>query len=154
MTEITYLDKDGEEKTFSIELPEKLYCRLTLDYKFDYASLSEQDYANDPADMYYYTELMAADHPLFAFIAGYRYTAIEHTPELDVKFDEVITYNDITVKGDSLDNLTYDIFYITNPVPVEADDYVPPTVVVNDPANAPVIPAVEPPADPRNLPLA
>lgn len=127
MTTITYLTQDRETKTFDIELPQSIYCRINLQNNFDFAGLSANDFINDPKDMYYYQELLTADSPLFSFIVLYRQEIILNTEEIDLIFDEVVTYNDIyTTYNEETKEYTFDTVFIDRPPVVQADDYVPP----------------------------
>lgn len=150
MTEITYLDKSGEEQVFSVELPEKLECRLDyFSFAIIWAALEESFYSDDPKDMYHYTEIVCEDFPILCFMLVAKYELIELTDELRTVYDEIVTcYSPLVVETETGYGYTVKDHVITPPV--VAPDYVPPTVVVEPrPEDAPVIPAVTPPPEPE-----
>lgn len=143
MTEITYLNTAGEEQTFSVELPEKLQCRLDyFSFAIIWAALEEAFYSDDPQDMYHYTEIVCEDFPLLCFMLAVKYQLITVTQELDAIYDEIVTcYTPLVVETENGHGYTLKHEVITPPV--VASDYVAPTVVV-PPAEDPVIAPVTP----------
>lgn len=135
MTTITYLDSNREEQTFSVDLPNTLYCRLNLEYKLNYVSSNSEFYESDPANLYHYTEVLSSVNTLFAFIVSYKYDLIEKTPELDILYNTVITYNDAVTVLNRENEVEYLTPYIEQITIETKDDYVAPTV--QDPDSAP-----------------
>jgi hypothetical protein len=129
MTTITYLIADKQTKTFDIDLPDTVYCRMNLDNKFDQIAIDAEDFVNDPKNMYYYQELTVADSPLFAFIALYKQDLLPITEAMDTTFDEVITYNDITSEySEEQAKFVFGTEYIVQPPKVVDPNYVPPNI--------------------------
>lgn len=129
MTTITYLIADKQTKTFDIDLPDTVYCRLNLYNKFDLIAIDAEDFVNDPKNMYYYQELTVSDSPLFAFIALYRQDLLPITDTMDAIFDEVITYNDLSSGyNEEQAKFVFGTVYINQPPKVVEPDYVPPNI--------------------------
>ena len=149
MTEITYLNTTGEEENFSVELPEKLECRLDyFSFAIIWAALEESFYSDDPKDMYHYTEIVCEDFPLLCCMLAVKYNLIEVTEELHATYDEIVTcYTPLVVETETGHGYTLKHHII--PPTVQASDYVAPTVVVEPKVeDNPVIPAVTPPPEP------
>lgn len=128
MTTIIYLDNNREEQTFSVDLPNTLYCRLNLEHRLNYVSDSSDFYEADPANLYYYTEVLSSVNPLFAFITSYKYDLIEKTAELDNLYNIIITYNDAITVLNTENEIEYLTPYIQQAPRVVEEDYVAPTV--------------------------
>lgn len=135
MADISYTI-EGIENTFLCDLPESFQCRLDWNsYQLIDTSLDADFHENHPKDMYHFMEFNSLDDALFSFMALYRDSLIGATDELDLIYDELITYYDPHVYKNEGGAVIFEAFY-SDPIIIngeELEDYVPPVVEEEEP---------------------
>lgn len=118
ITTINYQFGD-DQRSFDFDLPVKLYLRLdwnTRDIAF--AALSQNEWLNDPSDMYHYETYTCTTDKITSFVLYMRHC--EWIEEFSDQYDEIITvYAPAETLVDEADAITYGSVYVGLPEAVQ-----------------------------------
>jgi hypothetical protein len=107
------------QKTFDVSLPEKIYLRHNILTKEAIeASLSMEDYADDPNDMYEYSEFITTNYPLVAFWLCKRYEILE-AEYFNSEYHEIVSQYFFEVKIENNEHIVTSIHRVPPPPPAE-----------------------------------
>ena len=131
---IDYVNADGEEVSFSADVPDVLYIQLTKHYG-DFAlqnpgvvswaarSLSEYTPDEDPKDHYQYFEYETSTNPLLGYFMSRKWS----DDEPEAEFHDITTNYDIRVTLDEDDTIILNLARHDKIVAApEPDEYIPP----------------------------
>ena len=113
---------NDEDKTFEVDLPEVLYLRHNILTKETLAAaLNMEEYAEDPSDMYEYSEVDTTEHPLASFWLCKKQHILDDEDFVD-EYEEIIAEQWFEILLDEDGQHVVNIIDVIPPVPPETSE--------------------------------